>query len=100
MDLELLRNVLDSNNTSSNKEKLILQVLSKDKNVIPLLLNILENERLMNEELNSEMNLLLSKAHTVMEHPKLNTDKFVQVEIIDFYKKYKGVVGHCFKKLF
>ena len=87
--------------TSDNPywEHLLLIELAKDKETIPTMLTILENERNYNRELISDMNVLLSKADTIIETPKLNKDNFVQKEIDQFYKKYKGAVSHCFQKV-
>ena len=45
------------------------------------------------------MNYVLSLADTVIDEPKRKEGSDIQNKILDFYKKYKGVVGHCFKNL-
>ena len=67
--------------------------------LFPVLLDILRRERKFKKELQSDMNLMLSKAHVVLDEPKLNEGDFTQQEIVEFYKKYKGHVGHCFNKI-
>ena len=95
MNLNKIRNILELEMISDNqKESLIIDEIAKDKNVIPTILNILQSERKRKDELTSTINLLLSKAHTGLKHPKLNENGFMQKEILDFYKKRE--IGHCF----
>lgn len=77
----------------------IINSIAKDENVIPVVMKILERERQFKKEIHEEMNLLLSKAHIGLDNKKVNSDNFMQKEIIEFYTKYRGYVGHCFKKL-
>jgi len=44
--------------------------------------------------------LLLSKSHIGLDNKKYNSGNFMQKEIVEFYTKYRGYVGHCFKNLF
>ena len=96
MNISKIREAVNSNIPEQYIEQEILDILSQDENVVSTLLSILGRERKFKKELQLNMNLMLSKAHTVLDEPKLNKDGFVQEEIVEFYKKYKGHVGHCF----
>lgn len=100
MDIKKIREIVNSELSDEYTEKMIIDVISKDEKVIPVIMKILEQERVYKNEVYSEMNLLLSKAHLGLENKKYNSDGFMQKEIIEFYIKYKGYVGHCFKNLF
>lgn len=100
MDIKKIREIVNSELSDEYTEKMIINVISKDEKVIPMIMKILEDERLYKNEVYSEMNLLLSKAHLGLENKKYNSDGFMQKEIIEFYTKYRGYVGHCFKNLF
>ena len=100
MDIKKIREIVNSELSDEYTEKMIIDVISKDEKVIPMIMKILEEERLYKNEVYSEMNLLLSKAHLGLENKKYNSDGFMQKEIVEFYTKYKGYVGHCFKNLF
>jgi hypothetical protein len=100
MDLEKLKLIINSELPKKQIEFEIINAISKDENVIPLLMKILERERQFKKEISEEMNLLLSKSHVGLDDKKFNEGNFMQKEIIDFYTKYRGFVGHCFKNLF
>lgn len=100
MNLHELKSILNSGLTDEIIEYKIIDVLARDENIIPTILMIIERERKFKYEIQTEMNLLLSKAHLGLENKKFNSDNFIQKEIVDFYTKYKGYVGHCFKKNF
>lgn len=100
MNLEELKTIINSDLSDTVKKSEIINSLAKDENVIPVVMRILESEREFKKEVQTEMNLLLSKAHIGLDEKKLNKGDFIQKEIVEFYTKYKGVVGHCFKNLF
>ena len=81
--------------SEANKESLIINEISKDENVVPIILQMLNAERVRKNELVSTMNLLLSKADVGLKEPKLNEDGFMQKEISEFYDTSE--VNHCFK---
>lgn len=99
MNLDNFREILNAHIPENIKEQLIIREISKDENVIPTVMKILEQERHLKNEVTSEMNVLLSKAHIGLDDKKFNKGNFMQKEIVEFYKKYKGIVGHCFKNL-
>jgi len=100
MDINEIKDIVNSELFSDEaKESKIIDCLAKDENVIPLVMTILRREREMKSEVLTEMNLLLSKAESGLENPKLNAGGFMQKEIAEFYKKYKNVVNHCFKDI-
>jgi len=106
MDIELFKKIIDSDLPQDLKEKHIIIILSKDKNVIPEMLKILGAERDLSEELIVNMNLELSRAQVyISERPepkdeaKLSFNKnFIVHAINQFYIKYSSYVNHCFKK--
>jgi hypothetical protein len=99
MNLPELKSIINSGLPDDIIKSEIINSLAKDENIIPVIMKILERERAFKKELLLDMNLLLSKAHVGLDSKKLNKDGFMQKEIIEFYRKYKGYVGHCFKNL-
>ena len=100
MNLQELKSIINSGLPDDVIKSEIINSLAKDENVIPVVMKILERERQFKKQIHEEMNLLLSKAHVGLDNKKFNDKNFMQKEIIEFYKKYKGYVGHCFKNLF
>lgn len=99
MNLAELKSIINSGLPDDIIKSEIINSLAKDENIIPVIMQILERERAFKKELLLDMNLLLSKAHVGLDNKKFNKDGFMQKEIIEFYRKYKGYVGHCFKNL-
>lgn len=99
MNLQELKSIINSGSPDDVIKSEIINSLAKDENIIPVVMRILEREREFKKEIHSEMNLLLSKAHIGLDEKKFNKDNFMQKEIVEFYTKYRGYVGHCFKKL-
>ena len=100
MNIKELKSIINSGLPDDVIKSEIINSLAKDENVIPVVMEILERERQFKKEIHEEMNVLLSKAHIGLDDRKFNEGNFMQKEIIDFYTKYKGYVGHCFKNLF
>ena len=100
MNIKELQSIINSGLPDEVIKSEIINSLAKDENVIPVIMNILKREREFKKEIQIEMNLLLSKAHVGLDNRKFNEGDFMQKEIIDFYTKYKGHIGHCFKNLF
>lgn len=98
MNIKEIKLIINSGLPDDVVKSEIINSLAKDENVIPIIMKILERERQFKKEIHEEMNLLLSKAHIGLDDKKFNEGDFIQKEIIDFYKKYKGYVGHCFKR--
>jgi hypothetical protein len=99
MNVKEIRSILDQKLSDSDTKNLIIRSISKDENVIPILMELLEHERKYKKEVYENMNVLLSKADVGLDNKKFNKDNFMQKEIYEFYKKYKDMVGHCFKQL-
>lgn len=107
MDLKKIKAVLDSDLPDELKEGKIIEILSQDRKVIPILMNILSEERYFKDELIDDMNLQLGKADVyiqtidflnVKQEGKQRFNKaFVLDEIEKFYSKYKGHIIHLFK---
>ena len=100
MNIKELKSIINSGLPDDVIKSEIINSLAKDENVIPVVMRILERERQFKKEIHEEMNVLLSKAHIGLDDKKFNNGNFIQKEIIEFYTKYKGHVGHCFKNLF
>ena len=100
MNIKELKSIINSGLPDDVIKSEIINSLAKDENVISVMMKILERERQFKKEIQEEMNVLLSKAHIGLDDKKFNQGNFMQKEIIDFYTKYKGYVGHCFKNLF
>jgi hypothetical protein len=104
MKLKEIKDVLDSDIPDDSKRYAILKLIAKDENAIPDILEILDYERKSKKALLENINLLLSKAHVGLEVAKydknsLNSDGFIQREIMQFYLDNKGTIGHCFKNM-
>lgn len=97
MNLERIKEIINSEISNGDKEFLILKTIAADKRAIPIILEILNHEREQKNEMLTDMNLLLSKADVGLDDQKYNKDGFMQKEIAAFYKKYKNKIGHCFK---
>ena len=100
MNIKELKSIINSALPDDVIKSEIINSLAKDENVIPVVMRILERERQFKKEIHNEMNVILSKAHIGLDDKKFNEGNFIQKEIIDFYTKYKGYDGHCFKNLF
>jgi hypothetical protein len=100
MDLKELKLIINSDLPDEVIKLEIINSIAKDENVIITIMKVLEREREFKKEIHSEMNLLLSKAHIGLDNKKFNEGNFMQKEIVEFYTKYRGYVGHCFKNLF
>lgn len=104
MDISEIRKVINANLDDNNSEKLIINILSKDKKLIPTILEILSVERFNNSEIIADMNLELSRTSTFIDmniptnkSNKENFNKeFVMSKVGEFYKKYKHRVSHGF----
>ena len=99
MNIEELKTIINSDLSDDIKKSEIYNSLAKDENVLLTIIHILNSERELKQELSRDMNYLLSKAHTIIDDPEL-IETNISEEIIQFYTKYKNIVGHCFKKLF
>ncbi len=99
MDIKHIQEVVNSTLSDEQKETLIIDILSQDEKIIPLIMRILDTERKRKDKMTSEMNVLLSKAHIGLDDAKFNSNGFMQKEIVAFYKKWQVFVGHCFKVL-
>lgn len=99
MNLKLITEIISSPALEQEqKENLILLEIAKNERALPYVLEILAAERRDRRELISDMNMELSRAHTIIRDKKFfrKMQEFVDDEIIKFYQKYKAVVGHCF----
>ena len=106
MDIDIIKDIVNSDSPNHLKENQLLFHLAKSESCIPTLLRILDRERSSNKELITDMNLELSRAHIYIdmmreskEDSKGSFNKgFILDEIAKFYFKYKQVVTHCFNR--
>lgn len=106
MNIQSIKEIVNSNISDDMKEDLIISVLASDESVIPTMLKILQEERNKKKELIIDMNLELSRAHIyIYDRPETKTEakqafnkSFIMDEIAKFYIKYKGVITHCFNR--
>lgn len=99
MNIDKIREILDAGLPEGITQAAIISVLAEDERVVPMILDLLDQERKTKKELLEDINLLLSKAHVGLEDKKFNKEDFIQKEIAEFYKKNKDKVGHCFKNM-
>jgi len=99
MNVQAIKEICNSGLPEETIEYMIITVLSSDEKIIPTIMKILERERSDKKDLLLDCNLLLSKAHLGLEKPEFNSEGFMQKEIRQFYRKYKGKIGHCFMNL-
>lgn len=110
MNLANLKIVLNSSQPDNIKRAAIISILAEDKQVIPLIMDILEQERIQNKELLSDMNLELSRSFITITDPnfakegaKAKRDQpyisrdFVIGEIKKFYLKWHERIKCCFQ---
>ena len=104
MDLKSIKLFVDSDMDDGTKKNLILDVIAKDKNAIPYVMEMLYRERETAKDLILDSNLELSRALLVLKDENLKwNDKvianpeWVAGEIIKHYKKWKNYVKCNFK---
>jgi DNA-binding transcriptional MerR regulator len=103
MNIKELREIINSYSSDDVIENKIIKSLSRDDNVLQDMLKILEEERKFKNEINKEMNFLLSLADTGLDNKKYNHENHIQAKIKDFYLKYKdfrAYVGHIYKNIY
>jgi len=106
MDLQKLKEIINSDIPDKAKESFIIELLANDEKVIPTLMLILESERKTSKDLTMDMNLELSRAHIYIDsRPEIKSESkesfnkgFILDEIAKFYIKYKGIITHCFNR--
>ena len=104
MNIKSIKTIVNSDYPDLVKEQMIIATLSSDEKVIPLILEILNQEREVNKELILDTNAELSRALIVLQDKNLKYNKkiiadppWVVGEIIKHYKKWKDYIGCCFK---
>jgi len=106
MDIQELKQIIDSDIPISVKENLIIDSLAKDETVVTTIVKVLSKERETNKELITDMNLELSRAHVYIDmRPELKPESkenfnknFVMDKIAKFYVNYKSLISHCFNR--
>lgn len=113
MNIEIIKEVVnDPILPDEAKSDKILQIIAKDKNAIPTVMQLLAAERQFKDALISDMNLELSRADVHIQDPMLaskdkaarehiqlvQASEYVLNHITAFYVKYKGAITHCFNK--
>lgn len=114
MDINRIGEIATDDRLSHDqKERQIISVLSQDERVIPIMMEILSQERELKKRLIMDMNFELSRADVHIQLPTLaardkghkneevkqmEAREFVLNNITAFYHRYKGIVSHCFNK--
>ncbi len=106
MNLKLIEQIINGNNTEEMKRHLIINVLAMDKNAIPDILQVLAQERENKDILITDFNAELSRAHIYIddrpeskEEGKNSFNKnFVIDNIGKFYYKHKELVNHLYNR--
>lgn len=104
MNVNKVKEIVDSVISDKAKERLILSVIADDKNAIPTILEILNAEREINNELILDTNAELSRALITLNDDNLKYNKnivadpkWVAGEIIKHYQKWKDYIKCNFK---
>jgi hypothetical protein len=104
MDIKSITEIVNSSGSDELKEKMIISILSRDKKIIPTILQILQSERLSKDELILDSNAELSRALVVLKDNNLKSNrkviadpKWVSGEIIKHYQKWKDFIACNFK---
>lgn len=99
MDIEKIKQIVNTQLPDATKESLIISVIATDKNVIPNILSIIQIERENNKELILDCNMELSRALLTLEknNKKIIDPKWVTQEIKKFYKKWENTIKCNFK---
>lgn len=108
IDINKIREILNSEANDEAMEFQILGVIAKDKDAIPSVMKMLAEERDVKSNLIAEMNTKLSLAHTYIderielkeEQKKRFNKAFVMEQIAVFYKKYSHYIQHAFNYKF
>lgn len=95
MNLDRIKAIVNAG--GENWKTKLLEEIAQDKDAIPYLLRILNAERHDNQELITDLNFQLSRAHVILDSPELNKGAFVQEEIRKFYAE--GRVNHCYANM-
>ena len=104
MNIKEITQIVNSDLPNSIKESLILLTLANDPQIIPYMLEILENERKQSKELILDSNAELSRALLTLDKIKVDSKKeqfidpkWVVGEIKKHYLKYKDYIKCNFK---
>lgn len=105
MDINSIKQIVNSDLPNDYQEKAILSIIAIDKKVIPYIMEILENERKQSKELLLDTNMELSRALVTLrlKPSDVKTKKalkehteFVIDEIKKHYIKWKDYIKCCF----
>ena len=88
MNIQELKTAINSDLPDDFKEQQIIQILAKDKNVMPTVLKILSAEREYQKEILDEINLNLSRTHIFIEAYTPDLQKLKKVESVGFTKQF------------
>lgn len=104
MNIKKIRDIINLNLSDEVTESYLIAVISEDKKVIHIILEMLDRERELKEKLLLDTNAELSRALIVLQDKNLKYNKkiiadpqWVVGEIIKHYKKWKDYIGCCFK---
>lgn len=98
MNLNKIKEALNSGMPNELIRMTILEIISNDESAIPQLLEILNHERSRKKQLIADMNLELSRSYLALEEPIFRKDGFVVKKIKEFYETNKDQVSNLFEK--
>ena len=96
MNINKIKDIVNSGLSDLEKEKAILQEMAKDENAITYVLQLLDFERDLKSQLITDSNLELSRAMVALKHDYIDNGD-VLVEIKKHFAKWKGFVKCSFK---
>jgi hypothetical protein len=104
MDIDKIKVIINSEMSDNDKQVIILQILAKDKQVIPYIMEMLKFERHQENKLLLETNAELSRALIVLDDKHLKYSKkivcdpkWVVEQIKEHYIRWKGFIRCTFK---
>lgn len=102
MNIKAIKEVVNSPIPDENKEYLITQILSQDRKLIPILLDMLNHERNQQKELIDDLNVEVSRYHSSIKDIRFLKKQipFYNQETKKLYEKWKGYIGPLFNNKF
>lgn len=106
MDIDQITKVINSDIPDENKRTAILNIISRDANAIPDLLEMLQEERDFKQDFIKNINFELSQSRSFIENlpgnilsEKERSESSILLNRIEtFYTDYKKYIIDCFKK--
>ena len=103
MNIDTIKEIIESKKLADDdKRRRILYHISQDTNWLEDVLEMIAIDKAQKKELIGDLNLEVSRLHIAVIEPKHFASKKDRQFLLDnveaLYKKWKGVVSHCFNK--